>query len=299
MRIAVVGAAGQLGAAVVHELAPRHEVVPLTRAALDITDPAAATAVMARIAPEAIINCAAYNNVDGAEDHPVEALEVNALAVRTLARAAAAHGATLVHWSTDFVFDGTRRAESYREDDRPNPRSVYAASKLLGEWFSMDAPRTYVLRVESLFGRAPGGPPARGSVAAIVNALLAGGTPRVFSDRTVTPTYVPDAARAVRELVERGLPSGLYHCVNSGHCTWLEFATAAARLLKCDGRFEVVSVDDVTFRAVRPKFCALSNAKLMSCGVSMPSWEDALARYSQTLLADVSSLKAQVSNEQA
>jgi dTDP-4-dehydrorhamnose reductase len=289
MRIAVVGAAGQLGAAVVHELLPHHEVIPLTRSAVDITDAAATAAVMARIVPEAIVNCAAYNNVDGAEDHPVEALQVNALAVRTLARAAIAHGAVLVHWSTDFVFDGTAWERPYREDDRPNPRSVYAASKLLGEWFAMDAPRAYVLRVESLFGRAPGGPPARGSVAAIVNTVLAGGTPRVFSDRTVSPTYVPDAASAVRALLERGLPAGLYHCVNSGYCTWLEFATTAAKLLQREPRLEAVSVDAVTFRAARPKFCALANARLASVGIQMPSWQDALARYTRALAPEVSS----------
>jgi dTDP-4-dehydrorhamnose reductase len=296
MRIAVVGAAGQLGAAVVHELASGHEVIPLTRASFDITDAVAAAEAMSRISPAAIVNCAAYNNVDGAEDHPVEALRVNALAVRTLARAATAHGAALVHFSTDFVFDGTA-SSPYCEDDRPNPRSVYAASKLLGEWFAMDAPRAYVLRVESLFGRAPNGPPAKGSVASIVKTMLEGGTPRVFGDRTVSPTYLPDAACVVRALFERDAPSGLYHCVNSGHCSWHEFAAAAARLLELQPRFDVISVNDVTLRAERPRFCALSNAKLASCGIAMPGWDDALARYTQTVLADVSRVKAQVSTD--
>ena len=123
MRIAVVGARGQLAAAVVHECAPVHDVVPFTRADLDVTDDAAVAAAMARTRPDAIVNGAAFNDVDGAEDRPVEALNLNAFAVRALSRAAQAHGAMLVHYGTDFVFDG-RAASPYTETDRPSPRSV-------------------------------------------------------------------------------------------------------------------------------------------------------------------------------
>ncbi len=278
MRMAVVGARGQLGAAVVNECGSAHEVTAFARAALDVTDGNAVASAMNGARPEVIINCAAYNNVDAAEDHPVDALNGNAFAVRSLARAAADHGATLVHYSTDFVFDGTASAP-YAEDDQPNPRSVYAASKLLGEWFAADAPRAYVLRVESLFGRAPDGGPAKGSVAAILKTIVAGGEPRVFEDRTVSPTYVVDAARATRRLVEANAPAGLYHCVNSGHCTWLEFARELARQLGVDARLIPVRVADVPLRAKRPQYCALSNEKLASLGIVMPTWQDALARY--------------------
>jgi dTDP-4-dehydrorhamnose reductase len=278
MRVAVVGAGGQLGAAIVQEFATRHEVIALDRRALEVTDAETVAALMERAAPDAIVNCAAYNAVDAAEDHPVEALQINALAVRSLARAAAALGATLVHYSSDFVFDGNT-AVPYTEADRPNPRSVYASSKLLGEWFAADAPRAYVLRVESLFGRSPNGPPPKGSVATILNTLAAGGTARVFSDRTVSPTYIFDAARTTAALLERGAAPGVYHCVNSGHCTWLEFAREAARLLGIEPRLDVVTMADVPLRAARPKYCALSNARLASAGIHMPPWNDALERH--------------------
>src|SRR6202790_4011325 len=261
MRIAVVGAAGQLGAAVVRECSSRHEVTAFDHAALDITDPVNVAAGMKRVAPDVIINCAAYNAVDAAEDHPVEALRANAFAVRALARAARAQGAALVHYSSDFVFDGTATAP-YTEEDRPNPRSVYAASKMLGEGFAADAPGAYILRVESLFGRAPGGRPVKGSGAAILCALQSGATAKVFEDRTVTPTYVLDAARATRELVERRLPAGIYHCVNSGSCTWLELAREAARLLGVEPRIQPMRLADAHLRAARPQYCALSNEKL-------------------------------------
>ena len=278
MRVVVIGARGQLGAAVAHEFRRDHDVTPFGHADLDIADAAAVQSTLAAAAPDVIINCAAYNAVDAAEDHPVDALRTNAFAVRNLARGAASCRAVLIHCGTDFVFDGVTD-RPYVEDDRPNPRSVYAASKLLGEWFALDAPRAYVLRVESLFGRAPDGPPAKGSVESIVAALRDGRAPRVFRDRTVSPTYVPHAAQAMRHLVERTAPAGLYHCVSSGRCTWLEFALEAARILGLEPRVDAVSVADVALRAERPKYCALSNEKLIATGFAMPTWQDALKDY--------------------
>lgn len=278
MRVAIVGARGHLGSAVVQACRARYDVAAFDRSSLDVGDAAAVDAAMAAAGPDVIINCTGYNAVDAAETHPIEALRLNAFAVRTLARAARAGGAALVHYSSDFVFDGTA-ASPRAETDPPNPRSVYATSKLLGEWFALDVPRHYVLRVESLFGEVPGGPPAKGTVASIVNALVEGRRQTVFSDRTVSPTFVADAARATCELIDRGAEPGLYHCVNSGHCTWLEFATEAARLLRVEARIEVVRFADVRLPAARPQYCALSNDKLVSLGIPMPGWRESLERY--------------------
>lgn len=282
MRIAVIAPRGQLGAAVVHECRASHDVVPLDRTALDVRDAAAVARVLGKVKPQAIVNCSGYNAVDLAEESPVEALRVNAFAVRSLSRAAQAMNSVLVHYSSDFVFEGTT-PRPLTEEDSPNPKSVYASSKLLGEWFAADAVRSYVLRVESLFDGAPDGPPAKGTVAAIVKALKGGAMPKVFRDRTVSPTSVIDAARATRQLLERASPFGLYHCVNSGMCTWLEFATEAARMLEIEPRLQAVNFADVKLPAARPQFCALSNAKLASVGIAMPAWQDALARYLSSL----------------
>lgn len=279
MRVAVVAAGGQLGAALVHEfLAAGHRVDSFTRAQLDVTRDDAVAAALERTGPDAIVNASGFNEVDAAEDRPVDALEVNAFAVRTMARIGERLGAALVHYGSDFVYDGTAM-RPYTEDDRPSPRSAYGASKMLGEWFALDAPRGYVLRVESLFGRVPGGPPSKGSVASIVKGLTAGTSPKVFEDRTVSPTYVPDAARATRLLLESNARPGLYHCVNSGFCTWLEFALELARLLQVEPKVTPVRMADVVLRAQRPQFCALSNHKLRDAGVEMPSWQDAVARF--------------------
>ena len=276
MKILVVGARGRLGSAVVHEFGGRGDVVALGSPDLDITDDARVMARVAAESPDIIINCAAYNAVDAAQDDPVTALHVNAFAVRTLARAALAVDATLVHYGSDFVFDG-RTTRPYVESDRPNPQSVYAMSKLLGEWFAADAPRQYVLRVESLFGPAGNGP-ASGSVATIIARLRAGEEVPVFVDRTVTPTYVVDAAAATRLIIERGLPSGTYHCVNRGQCTWWEFADEAARLIGRQPRLVPITLDQTTLVAKRPKYSALSCALLAGFGVTLPDWRDALRR---------------------
>jgi dTDP-4-dehydrorhamnose reductase len=176
------------------------------------------------------------------------------------------------------VFDG-KASQPYTENDAPNPRGTYAASKLLGEWFAEDAPRAYVLRVESLFGSVRGARPAKGSVASILKAIQSGAEARVFEDRTISPTYIFDGAAATRKLLETSAPAGLYHCVNSGSCTWLELAQELARLLSVEAKITPVRMTDMKLRAERPLYCVLSNAKLASAGVAMPDWRDALARY--------------------
>ncbi|HEY3383379.1 MAG TPA: dTDP-4-dehydrorhamnose reductase [Vicinamibacterales bacterium] len=279
MRILVAGAAGQLGATMLESLAGRHDVIATTLRELDIRDHRAVTAAVREARPAAVINCTAFTDVDRAEDEPVEALDVNAFGVRALALAARDAGAAFVHFSTDFVFDGAG-TRPYTEDDLPNPRSAYACSKLIGEWFARDAGRHYVLRVESLFGAptAPGAP-RRSSVDVIVDSILAGREARVFVDRTVSPSYTRDVAAATALLIEREAPSGLYHCVNSGHCTWHELGLEVGRQVGVEARLAPVRMADVKLRAARPIYCALDNRKLAQAGMPMPTWQDALARH--------------------
>jgi dTDP-4-dehydrorhamnose reductase len=272
----VTGAGGLLGAAIVARFSPRATVVGLKHQDLDITSDSAVLLRVRDHRPDAIVNCAAYNDVDGAEDDPTLALETNAFGVLALARAAADCGATLVHYSTDFVFDG-EADRPYVEDDIASPRSHYGRSKLLGEWLAADAPRHYVLRVESLFG---GHSAKSSSVNRILHALQRGETARAFIDRTVTPSYVDDVAAATERLLAGGTPFGLYHCVNSGVTTWDALARELARVLNVsEDAILPVSVNDVTMKAPRPRYCALSNRKLEACGIAMPTWRDAVARY--------------------
>ncbi len=284
MRLLVLGGGGQLGgafdpahwaAAPASPLAG-HDVVRVTRRDVDVTDAEAVRQAVSTHAPDAIVNCTAYTDVDGAETDARGALAVNALALRTLAATARDAGAALVHYSTDFVFDGEATAP-YTEEDRARPVSVYGMSKLLGEWFAADAPQAYVLRVESLFG----GPQARSSVDKIAQALRDGRTAPVFVDRTVSPSFVDDVVTATLGLLTRAAPPGLYHCVNTGHASWADVGEAIANLLGVPASLlKPMSVRDVEMRAQRPVYCALSNAKLAGAlGSPMPTWEEAIGRY--------------------
>jgi len=274
MKVLVTGAAGQLGAAIVRQFADRADVVGLTRQALDISNGSAVESVFARERPDAVINCAAYNDVDRAEDDAPAALRINAVAVRTLARASLRCGATLVHYGSDFVFDGLVE-RLHAEGDEAAPRSVYGMSKLLGEWFAMSAGRHYVLRVASLFG----GDDRRSRIDRIADALRRRESPRVFADRTVSPSYVPDVTDATWRLITGDAPSGLYHCVNSGSTNWLALAREIARRIGVPADVVPVSVADVATRAQRPQYAALANTKLAALGIVMPAWQDAVGRH--------------------
>jgi dTDP-4-dehydrorhamnose reductase len=271
----VTGAAGQLGSAICEGLTGVYDVVPLPRALLDVTDSAAVADRVAAARPAVIVNCVAYNDVDGAQDAPVRALDVNAMAVRSLARAAERADAIFVHYSTDFVFDG-ETDRPYTEDDEPSPQSVYGQSKLVGEWMAASTPRHYVLRVESLFG----GPHARSSVDRIIEALGEQREARVFHDRDVSPSFVEDVVAATRYLIQQQPADGVYHCVNTGHATWLNLAREIQHLLgTASGRLVPVSMADVTLKAPRPRYAALDNGKLARAGLTMPTWQDALRRH--------------------
>ncbi len=279
-RYLVTGAVGQLGSAFTRRLASQGaQLLALNRHQLDVTDETAVSACVEDVRPDVILNCAAYNAVDQAEDDAPGALAVNAFAVHGLARAASAVGARFVHYSTDFVFDGMA-STPYSEDAPTNPRSVYGQSKLVGEWLALEAPGSVVLRVESLFG----GPATRSSVDRIIQSLRSGESPVVFVDRVVSPSYVEDVIDTTLALIALDAPGGIYHCVNSGSTTWKGLGEALAELLGTEVGLEGVAMADVPMRAPRPQYCALSNTRLSALGIEMPTWQDALARHVRSLV---------------
>ena len=279
-RVLVTGASGQLGTAILSAFGD-WQIASHNHSTLDITDIDAVTRAVDEAKPHVIVNCAAFNLVDDAESRPLDAFAINAFAVRTLARAAEKHDATLVHYGSDFVFAGLGGPDSgpYDESVPPSPRSVYGASKLVGEWMAIESPRGYVLRVESLFGLPADWKRRRGSLDTIVDGIEAGRDVPVFTDRTISPSYVVDVAAATRYLVDSGAPYGLYHCVNSGHGTWHQVAAEAARLLGVPARLKPITMSEAKYVAARPLFCALSSRKLAAAGFTMPPWQDAVRRW--------------------
>ncbi len=276
-RIVVLGN-GQLGTALA--TVGGSDVHVLRRADLDLTDGAAIASALATIQPTIVINAAAYNKVDEAEQRPDLAFAVNATAPAMLARACSAIGARFVHVSTDYVFDGSL-GRAYVEDDLPAPLGVYGASKLAGEHLARAyaGERALVVRTSAVFGAAEEGTGKGGNfVRAILRQASAGNPLRVVDDQTTSPTYAPDLARAVLALAEREA-HGLIHVTNSGHCTWHQFALAILELSGLDVPCLGIASAPAPGRARRPGYSVLSGARLTSLGITLPSWRDALERY--------------------
>ena len=286
-RVMITGSKGQLGTAFVDRLSGHAEVFGVDVDELDITDAARVREFVLRHRPTLILNCAAFNDVDGAERQPLAAYRLNAEAVWTLATLARESGAVLVHYSTDFVYDG-HTDKPYTEDDEPSPLSIYGMTKLVGERYASLAPSSYVLRLSSLYG----GHTRRTSVDWMIRQGLAGQRVPAFVDRTVSPSYVPDVVKATLELVGGSAPFGLYNCGSVDWCTW---ADLAARVLESCGRPDLL--DPVPFaaapnRAARPRNCAMSTARLGQIAITPRTWSDALADYLSRCRPDGDGLNA-------
>jgi dTDP-4-dehydrorhamnose reductase len=271
----VLGARGQLGSEVVR-LLPAEATAAFPREQLDITDFLRVAETLRSLRPRCVFNCAAFVRVDDAEEMPDEAWRVNALAVWNLARLCAEMDAMLVHLSTDYVFDGRKKAP-YTELDVPNPLSVYGATKLLGEYFARAyCPHHFVVRTAGLYGRK--GSRAKGGsfVDRILAKAQAGEPLRVVTDQITSPTYAPDlAAHLVRLAATEKF--GLYHLANSGYCSWHEFASAIVELAGLTATVEPITSDQLPLKAKRPSFSALVSVRLLSAGLPpLRHWKEAL-----------------------
>lgn len=271
----VTGADGMLGRALVETLDGAAHVTGVDIDDFDIGDGDAVMDATLRQAPDLIINCAAYTDVDGAESDRETAFRVNAVGAGNVARAAAEVGARVVHVSTDYVFDGNA-SEPYPEDAVPDPASVYGQSKLAGEReVAAGAPGSLIVRTAWLYGLG-----GRNFVETVLRLAGDGGPLRIVDDQTGAPTYASDLAAVIRDLAVTDA-SGFIHATNSGTCTWHGFAKAALSLAGLDD-IEVVpiSTKEIDRPAPRPRFSVLSLEKLQSVlGWTPRPWEEALADY--------------------
>lgn len=279
-RAVVFGAAGQLGIELVRELKLRqYQVKALDRAQVDITDAAAVESALAAYDAEVVFNAAAYNQVDVAEKEPQAAFQVNALAVRNLALACRQADARLVHFSTDYVFDGAAR-HPYAEDDPPHPLGAYAVSKLAGELYAqayLDKP--LVVRTSGVFG--PGGlATARGNFVELMLRLAGSGQPiRVVEDHAASPTFAPWLATRTIDLVERG-QAGIFHIGGGTPISWFQFARAIFEAAGLQPMLLATNEREYRTAARRPRYSALSNGKMERAGLEpMPTLKAALDRY--------------------
>ena len=230
-----------------------------------MTDDAAVAAAMAALSPTLVVNCAAFHNVDVCEREEDRSFEVNARAVKRLAQACAATGAKLVHFSTNYVFDGTS-AEPYDEGERPSPRSVYAISKLAGEHAALAyAPGALVVRTAGLYGMHGSESKGGNFVTRMLARAREQGSLRMVADQRLTPTFTWDLARAVVEALDADA-DGVLHLTNSGECSWHEFTVAIMDVAGIDVPVEAVQTDTGPGQVQRPRNGVLRSVRADALG---------------------------------
>jgi dTDP-4-dehydrorhamnose reductase len=279
-KITILGNAGQLGQELVTEFTARgYYVTGMDRDVVDITDRFQVEETIGALDPSIVVNAAAYNQVDVAESEPQAAFAVNALAVRNIAIACRQVDAFLVHFSTDYVFDGAA-GRPYTELDAPHPLGAYAVSKLAGELFAQAyLEKPLIIRTSGVFG--PGGlDTARGNFVELMLRLAASVQPiRVVEDHFASPAYAPLLASRTADLVEKGL-AGVFHIGGGRAISWFEFARLIFQAAGLSPELRPTNEREYRSEARRPKFSALSNAKMESAGLEpMPPLEEALRDY--------------------
>ncbi|HEY1977480.1 MAG TPA: dTDP-4-dehydrorhamnose reductase [Candidatus Baltobacteraceae bacterium] len=276
-RALLIGGSGQLGTEIRRSWT-RWEIVAPSHADLDIEDGNAVDAFVAHEKPDAVVNCAAFHNVDRCEAEPERALAVNAIAVERLARSARDRNAIFVTISTDYVFDGTATVP-YTERDCPRPLSAYAVSKLAGEQLvaRLDS-RALVVRTCGVYGVRPSAGKGHTFVDRVIAQGRAKETIRIVNDVTASPTFAGHLAEALLSLVESGA-TGLFHAADVGPVTWYDFAVEALRQAGVDHPVEPIAAASWKAPARRPAFSALDSGKLRTLGIEMPGWREGIAAY--------------------
>jgi dTDP-4-dehydrorhamnose reductase len=281
MKVAVVGANGQLGVDVVAAFAQRgDEVASLTHAEVELSSAESVGARLGSLHADVVVNTAAMHHVENCEQDPEKAFAVNAVGARNLAVATRDAGAVLIHVSTDYVFDGAK-GEPYIEEDAPLPLNVYGNSKLAGEYFVRTLnPKHFVLRTSAIYGkhpcRAKGG---RNFVELMLKLGRERGRVRVVDSEFVSPTATADIARQIVALSGHD-GFGLYHATAEGQCSWHEFASAIFAEASLPVQVDVAHPSEFPAKVPRPLYSVLENRRLKAAGLNVfRSWKAGLAEY--------------------
>jgi dTDP-4-dehydrorhamnose reductase len=281
MKVAIVGSNGQLGSDLVHIFSKEHEVVALNHTDIRVEDIDSVKTVLSALKPDAVINTSAYHNVPLCEQNPELAFAVNGRGVLNLAKASNDINAKLVHYSTDYVFDGEKK-QPYEETDYCNPLNVYGVTKLSGEHFALNyASRPYVIRVSGIYGKTPCR--AKGGNFITTMIKLANEKPevKVVTDEIVTPTPTTAIAANTLQLISSDA-YGLYHMTSEGACSWYEFAEVIWKVMQFKTPLLKSSVKDSVQQVKRPSYSVLMNTNLnrINCNI-MKDWKEELIQYLQ------------------
>ncbi len=283
MQIAIIGSNGQIGTEVVRAAkAAGLDAIELRHSDCDVTDGASVARALAPLrSGDVVVNTAAFHNTDECEDAGDRALSVNALGAYRVAAEARKQGATAVHLSSDFVFDGAKRTP-YVESDKPNPLNLYGVSKLTGEALLRTAnPNHYLIRVSAVFGPAGSSGKSGNFVESMVAKARKGETPDVVDDIVMAPTSAADASGLLVQLLQRKAPFGTYHLANAGECSWLEFTDAIFELIGANIRARPIKASTLNGKAQRPLYSVLASERIMPLGLEARDWREGLRNYLQ------------------
>ncbi len=285
MSILILGGGGNLGSQLTKLFSADYETVSLDREDLDVLDSAALGAKVRELKPELIINTVAYNAVDKCEDKDgfAAAFKLNVALPENLAELALEIGATLIHYSSDYVFSGTEQKQSFDEEDTPNPVNKYGESKFQGEREVLRRASLglnyYLIRTSKLFGPSGSSPSAKPSFFDIMLNLAQDKKElTVVNEELSCFTYTPDLAAATKRLWELEVPFGIYHLMNEGPVTWYEAAIELFRQKKMKVALRAVRSENLLRAARRPKYSVLVNTKVHK----LRNWKDALREYLET-----------------
>jgi dTDP-4-dehydrorhamnose reductase len=235
--------------------------------------------MVAKLSPDLIINCAAYNKLEEAEVSPLLALQVNTAGPHNLACVAALHDIPVMHISTDYVFDGAK-GSGYEEGDAVSPINVYGVSKEAGEKLVRIAnDKHWIVRTSALFGINAGNGKGYNFVTRMISLGKEKGSVRVVGDQNTAPTYTHDLALGLKQMVLKKIPYGTYHLVNEGSATWYEFAEAIFNESHMDVAMTRITTAESGTKLKRPTYSVLLNRKLKAAGIVLPEWRDGLKRY--------------------
>lgn len=272
MKLLVTGAAGMLGRDVMHAAANAgHEVVGFGHVELDIADAEGVAAKFDAERPDVVLNCAAWTDVDGAEEHEAEATAVNGAGAGNVAAAAAAVGATVLYVSSDYVFDGSKKS-AYVETDPTGPISAYGRSKLAGEEATRAAnKRHFIVRSSWLFGTG-----GRNFVETMLRLAADHGEVLVVRDQVGSPTYTWHLAAGMVRLIE-GVEYGVHHMAAAGSCSWYEFAREIFEQAKVECKVMSATTEMLGRPAPRPALSTMVSQRRHP--IELPPWQDGLAAY--------------------
>lgn len=279
MKIAVIGANGQLGTDLMEVLSEKHSVTGLNHADIEITDIDSVRNVLTSLKPDIILNTAAYHIVPEAEKFPDKAFLINGTGVLNLAKFCNDADIRLLHYSTDYVFDG-KKQKPYTEDDCPNPLNVYANTKLSGEYFALNyCDHSFVVRVSGIYGKVPCRAKGGNFITTMIKLAKEKPEVRVVNDEILTPTPTFWIAKNTAELIKTDA-FGLYHMSCEGEVSWYEFAQIIWNTLKLETPLYPASVKDFPLVVKRPFYSVLENRNLNRIEINkMPEWRLALTQF--------------------